>query len=70
MASDPPVGTKIAGFRIERSLGRGTAGEVYLAYAGERYFGLAVHRAARICAVGGGGQTVVSETTRALLEEE
>jgi class 3 adenylate cyclase len=51
-------------------LGRGTAGEVYLAYAGERYFGLAVHRAARICAVGRSGQTVVSETTRALLEDE
>jgi serine/threonine protein kinase len=38
--------------------------------AGDRYFGLAVHRAARICAFGSGGQTVVSETTRSLLEDE
>jgi serine/threonine-protein kinase len=38
--------------------------------AGERYFGLAVHRASRICGFGRGGQTVVSETTRALLEDE
>jgi class 3 adenylate cyclase len=38
--------------------------------AGERYFGLAVHRASRICAVGRGGQTVVSETTRTLLDDE
>jgi class 3 adenylate cyclase len=38
--------------------------------AGERYFGLAVHRAARICSVGSGGQTVLSETARALLEDE
>jgi class 3 adenylate cyclase len=38
--------------------------------AGERYFGLAVHRAARICAFARGGQTVVSETTRSLFEDE
>jgi serine/threonine protein kinase len=38
--------------------------------AGDRYFGLAVHRAARICAVATGGQTVVSETTRTLLDDE
>jgi class 3 adenylate cyclase len=38
--------------------------------AGERVFGLAVHRAARISATGAGGQTLISETTRALLEDE
>jgi class 3 adenylate cyclase len=38
--------------------------------AGERYFGLAVHRAARICAFARGGQTVVSDTTRSLFEDE
>jgi class 3 adenylate cyclase len=38
--------------------------------AGDRYFGLAVHRAARICAFASGGQTVVSETTHSLLEDE
>jgi YVTN family beta-propeller protein len=40
------------------------------ARAGERYLGLAVHRAARICAAGHGGQVLVSETTRSLLEAE
>jgi serine/threonine-protein kinase len=40
------------------------------AAAGERVFGLAVHRAARISAIGAGGQTLVSETTQALLEDE
>jgi class 3 adenylate cyclase len=38
--------------------------------AGERYFGLAVHRAARICAFARGGQIVVSQTTRSLFEDE
>ena len=38
--------------------------------AGERYVGLAVHRAARICDAGHGGQVLVSETTRSLLEDE
>lgn len=40
------------------------------ARAGDRYLGLAVHRAARICAAGHGGQVLVSETTRSLLEAE
>ncbi len=35
-----------------------------------RYTGLAVHRAARISAVGHGGQVVVSDATRALLDDE
>ena len=32
------------------------------------YVGLDVHRAARICAAGYGGQTLLSQTTRALVE--
>ena len=32
------------------------------------YVGLDVHRAARICAAGHGGQTLMSQTTRALVE--
>jgi DNA-binding NarL/FixJ family response regulator/class 3 adenylate cyclase len=38
--------------------------------AGDQYVGLAVHRAARICDAGHGGQILVSDTTRALLEDE
>ncbi len=34
------------------------------------YFGTGVHRCARICAAGHGGQVLVSHTTRDLLEEE
>src|SRR6266704_2395461 len=37
---------------------------------GDQYVGLAVHRAARICDAGHGGQILVSETTRSLLEAE
>jgi DNA-binding NarL/FixJ family response regulator/class 3 adenylate cyclase len=37
---------------------------------GDQYVGLAVHRAARICDAGHGGQTLISETTRSLLEDE
>jgi YVTN family beta-propeller protein len=41
------------------------------AVAGEdRYTGLAVHRAARICAAGHGGQILVSQATQTLLEDE
>jgi class 3 adenylate cyclase len=36
----------------------------------DRYVGLSVHRAARICAVGHGGQVLVSQTTANLLEDE
>ena len=36
----------------------------------EGYVGIGVHRAARICAAGHGGQVLVSQTTRELLEEE
>jgi DNA-binding NarL/FixJ family response regulator/class 3 adenylate cyclase len=38
--------------------------------AGDQYVGLAVHRAARICDAGHGGQILISETTRSLLEHE
>ena len=37
---------------------------------GDRYVGLAVHRAARICAAAHGGQVLLSQSTQALLEEE
>jgi class 3 adenylate cyclase len=37
---------------------------------GENYVGLAVHRAARICAVGHGGQILLSSATRELLEDD
>ena len=39
------------------------------AIAAGKYLGLAVNRAARICAIGHGGQILVSPTTHALLEE-
>jgi class 3 adenylate cyclase len=38
--------------------------------AEDRYVGLAVHRASRICAAGHGGQVLVSHTSVALLEDE
>jgi class 3 adenylate cyclase/DNA-binding CsgD family transcriptional regulator len=37
---------------------------------GERYFGLEVHRAARICAAAHGGQALLSNTTRELSGDE
>jgi peptide/nickel transport system substrate-binding protein len=36
----------------------------------ERYVGLGVHRAARICAAGHGGQVLLSQTTRELLRDD
>lgn len=38
--------------------------------AADRYVGMAIHRAARISAVGHGGQVLVSQTTASLLEDE
>jgi class 3 adenylate cyclase/streptogramin lyase len=35
-----------------------------------RYTGVAIHRAARICAIGHGGQVLVSQATQTLLEDE
>ena len=40
------------------------------AMGGERYIGLGVHRAARICAAGHGGQILVSQTARELLRDD
>jgi peptide/nickel transport system substrate-binding protein len=40
------------------------------AVAAEGYLGLGVHRAARICSVGHGGQVLLSQVTVALLEDE
>ena len=40
------------------------------ALGGTRYVGLGVHRAARICAAGHGGQVLVSQTTRELLRDD
>ena len=40
------------------------------AMGGERYVGMGVHRAARICAAGHGGQVLVSQTTRELLRDD
>jgi YVTN family beta-propeller protein len=36
----------------------------------KHYVGLGVHRGARICAAGGGGQVLVSQTTRELLRDD
>jgi class 3 adenylate cyclase/DNA-binding CsgD family transcriptional regulator/tetratricopeptide (TPR) repeat protein len=38
--------------------------------AGKRYFGLEVHRAARICAAAHGGQVLLSNTTRELIGDD
>ena len=38
--------------------------------AEETYTGLAVHRAARICAAAGGGQVLISQATQTLIEDE
>ena len=38
--------------------------------AGGAYTGLAVHRAARICAAARGGQVLISQATQALMEDE
>jgi len=38
--------------------------------AADRYLGLSVHRAARICSAGHGGQILISQTTYALLEDQ
>jgi peptide/nickel transport system substrate-binding protein len=40
------------------------------AMGSERYVGMGVHRAARICAAGHGGQVLVSQTTRELMRDD
>jgi predicted ATPase/class 3 adenylate cyclase len=63
MAAHPwPAGTMV---RIRMGLHSGTA-----QVAGERYIGLDVHRAARIATAGHGGQVLLSQTTRDLVEHE
>ena len=37
---------------------------------GDRYFGLGVHRAARLCAVGYGGQVLLSRSMAGLVDED
>ena len=37
---------------------------------GDRYFGLGVHRAARLCAIGHGGQVLLSRSTAGLVDED
>jgi predicted ATPase/class 3 adenylate cyclase len=51
--------------RVRMGLHSGTA-----QLAGERYVGLDVHRAARIAAAGHGGQVLLSQTTRDLVEDD
>ena len=55
------------GVRIKVRMGLHTGQAVA---AGDRYTGLAVHRAARIGAAGHGGQILVSQATQTLLEDE
>jgi DNA-binding NarL/FixJ family response regulator/class 3 adenylate cyclase len=50
----------VDGIRVRMGLHTGTA-----AVSDGTYFGLDVHRAARICSAGHGGQVLLSETTRA-----
>ncbi|HEV2460376.1 MAG TPA: helix-turn-helix domain-containing protein, partial [Ktedonobacterales bacterium] len=57
-----PAGAKV---RVRMGLHTGAA-----QVAGERYIGLDVHRAARIGAAGHGGQVLLSEATRALVEPD
>jgi DNA-binding NarL/FixJ family response regulator/class 3 adenylate cyclase len=56
-----------AGVEVRVRMGIHT-GEALL--ADDEYHGLAVHRAARICAAGHGGQILVSQTSQTLLEDE
>ena len=56
-----PEGVRVR-VRMGLHTGAGTLG-------GDNYVGLDVHRAARIAAAGRGGQLLLSETTRALVEE-
>jgi predicted ATPase/class 3 adenylate cyclase/DNA-binding CsgD family transcriptional regulator len=61
-AQDWPAGTQV---RVRIGIHTGQA-----VPAAGGYTGLAVHRAARICAVARGGQVLVSQPTRDLIEDE
>src|SRR5919201_4740413 len=54
-----------AELRVRMGLHTGEA-----AVTDDRYLGVAVHHAARICSAGHGGQVVVSQSTMAVLEDE
>jgi class 3 adenylate cyclase len=54
-----------AGLRVRMGIHTGP-----VELADDRYVGLAVHRAARICAAGHGGQVLLSHASLALLEDE
>src|ERR687887_1290667 len=60
-AAEWPEGGRV---RVRMGIHTGEA-----AIAADRYMGLAVNRAARICGVARGGQILVSPTTHALVEE-
>jgi YVTN family beta-propeller protein len=51
--------------QVRMGIHTGAAREV-----GDKYVGVAVHRASRICDAGHGGQVLVSQTTHSLLEDE
>jgi class 3 adenylate cyclase/catechol 2,3-dioxygenase-like lactoylglutathione lyase family enzyme len=54
-----------AEFRVRIGLHTGEA-----ALSDDRYLGVAVHRAARVCSAGHGGQVLLSQSTAAVLEDE
>jgi class 3 adenylate cyclase len=63
LASEPwPAGSTV---RVRMGIDTGEP-----AIGGDRYVSLGIHRTARIMAAGHGGQILVSETTRGLIEDE
>jgi class 3 adenylate cyclase len=62
LAHSWPGGTQV---RVRMGLHTGDA-----SVSENRYHGLAVHRAARICDAGHGGQILLSQTSHTLLEDE
>jgi DNA-binding NarL/FixJ family response regulator/class 3 adenylate cyclase len=62
LAHSWPVGTEV---RVRMGIHTGDA-----SVSENRYHGLAVHRAARICDAGHGGQILLSQTSHTLLEDE
>ena len=65
------VGSRSTSGRTEREFASAWASTPASRQPGdERYVGLGVHRAARICAAGHGGQVLVSQATRELLRDD
>jgi predicted ATPase/DNA-binding SARP family transcriptional activator len=58
---------RLADGRLQARIGLHTGEPVV---ATEGYVGIDVHRAARVCAAGHGGQVLLSQTTRELIEED